>query len=224
MKTDNQIQQDVMAQLKWEPLLNSVTLGVAVKKGVVILSGIVDSYPKKIAAETAVKKVQGVRAVAEDIQVGVSPAYRKTDAEIAEAVATALKWHSAVQEEQIKIRVDDGNVWLEGMVDWEYQRRAVSGVVDNLTGVHNVYNTITVRPAITAADIRSKIKAAFDRSATIDAGKINADVVGNTVTLTGTVRSFAEKEDAEVAAWAAPGVIKVDNRLEIAITDYAFAD
>ena len=132
MKSDNQIQKDVMDELKWEPYLNASDIGVSVKNGIVTLSGQVDTYSKKIAAEKAPKRVAGVKAVAEDIQVGVSPVYSKTDTEIAQAVLNALKWHSAVQEEKIKIKVENGNVKLEGEVEWEYQRNNVKTAIENL--------------------------------------------------------------------------------------------
>jgi osmotically-inducible protein OsmY len=221
MKTDNQIQKDVMDQLKWEPFLNASEIGVAVKNGVVTLSGIVDTYSKKLAAEKAAKKVSGVKAVAEDIQIGVSPAYSKTDAEIAEAVLNALKWHSAVQEEKIKIKVENGVVTLDGEVEWDFQRSNAKTAIENLTGVRTVYNFIVLKPKITASDIEQKIRAAFQRSATIDSGTITADVVGSRVTLRGKVRSFAEIEDAENAAWFAPGVTSVENRIEMDIPEYA---
>ena len=224
MKTDNQIQKDVMEELSWEPFLNESEIGVAVKDGIVTLSGIVDSYSKKISAEKAAKKVVGVKAVAEDIQVGISPSYRKSDTEIAEAVLNALRWHTAVQEEKIKIKVEDGIVKLEGEVEREYQRNNAKMAIENLTGVRSVINLITVAPKITPSDISKKISTALHRSATFDAEKIKIDVVGSQVTLRGKVRSFAEKEDAENAAWAAPGISRVENRLEIEIPSYAFTE
>ena len=144
MKTDSQIQQDVMEQLKWEPFLNAAQIGVAVKNGIVTLSGQVDSYAKKLAAENATKKIEGVKALAEDIQIGVLPLYSKTDSEIAEAVYNALKWHAAVQEEKIRIKVENGIVKLEGEVDWEYQRRNAQAAIENLIGVRLVINLITI--------------------------------------------------------------------------------
>jgi osmotically-inducible protein OsmY len=224
MKSDIQIQKDVMEEIMWEPYLNASQIGVAVKNGIVTLSGQVDSFLKKLTAEKAAKRVTGVKAVAEDIQVGVSPSFKKTDTEIAEAVLNALKWHSAVQDEQIKIKVEEGVVRLDGEVEWEYQRSNAKKAIENLTGVKFVINSINLKPKITPLQIQQKINAAFLRSAIIDAGKIAADVTGSKVVLRGTVRSIAEKEDAEIAAWNAPGVTNVDSRVEIEVPEYAFED
>lgn len=224
MKSDSQIQKDVMEQLKWEPFLNASQIGVAVKNGVVTLSGNVDSYSKKVAAENAAKKIAGVKAIAEDIQIGVSPAYGKSDTEIAEAVLNALKWHSAVQEEKIKIKVENGNVRLDGEVEWEYQRTSVRSAIEHLAGVRSVINLIAVKPKVKPTDIQQKISSAFHRSATIDAGKITAEVTGTKVTLRGKVRSFAEKQDAENAAWNAPGVTIVESGLEVETPEYSMEE
>ncbi|MFI5129132.1 MAG: BON domain-containing protein [Chitinophagales bacterium] len=222
MKSDLEIQKDVMAEIMWQPFLKSSEIGVAVKNGVVTLSGQVDAYSKKLAAEGAAKKVSGVKAVAEDIQVGASPDFRKTDAEIAEAVVTALKWHAAVQEEKIKIKVEDGLVRLDGEVESEYQRANAQSAIENLTGVQSVLNLITLKPKVRPSDIQQKITSAFRRSANIDAGKITAEVFGSKVTLRGKVRSFAEKGDAERAAWLAPGVTNLESHLEIEVPEFAF--
>lgn len=222
MTSDFQIQKNVMEQLKWEPFLNASEIGVAVKNGIVTLSGHVDSYAKKLTAENAAKKVAGVKAIAEDLQIGVSPAFAKTDTEIAEAVVNALKWHSAVREEKIKMKVEDGNVRLDGEVEWDYQRRNAETAIENLNGVRSVTNLITVKPKASPQDIEQKINAAFHRSATIDAEKIHAGVVGSKVILRGTVRSYAEKKDAENAAWSAPGISYVENKINIEIPEYAY--
>jgi VCBS repeat-containing protein len=222
MKTDIQIQKDVMDELKWQPFLNSSEIGVAVKNGIVTLSGIVDSFSKKLSAEKAAKKVSGVKAIAEDIQIGVSPVYRKTDTEIAEAVFNALKWHSAVPEEKVKIKVEDGIVTLEGELEWEYQRMNARTAIQNLSGVRSVTNLITIKPNLNPFELEQKITEAFRRNATIDASKVNVSTSGSKVILTGKVRSFAESEDAEDVAWAAPGVYHVENKLSIVEPEFVY--
>ena len=171
MKTDIEIQKDVMDQLSWEPILNAAEIGVSVKNGVVTLSGIVDAYSKKIAAEIAARKVSGVKAVAEDIQVGFSPGYRKTDAEIAEAVLNALNWNTSILNLKFKIKVEDGVVTVEGEVNWEYQRSAVRMSIEHLTGVRRINNLVTIKSTVTPENVKQKILSAFHRSATIDADK-----------------------------------------------------
>jgi osmotically-inducible protein OsmY len=215
MKSDLEIQQDVFNQLKWEPFVKASEIGVSVNNGIVTLSGLVDSYSKKVAAENATRKVTGVKAIAEDIQIGVSPTFKKTDTEIAESVIKALKWHSAVPDEKLQVKVEEGIVTLDGEVEWEYQRTSAKNAVANLVGVRNVISNISVKPKALATDIKTKISSAFQRSATIDAERISIDVSGSKVTLRGHVRSYAEKTDAEDAAWAAPGIDSVVSYLEM---------
>jgi len=208
-----------MDQLKWEPFLNAEQIGVAVKNGIVTLSGIVDSYSKKIGAELAARKVVGVRVVAEEIQVGSSPLFDRTDTEIAEAILNVLKWHTAVPEELLKIKVEKGVVSLEGEVKWNFQREAAVNAVKNLVGVRSVNNYLTIRSVIAPADVKEKISASLTRHAVIDADRIRVEVSGNQVILSGTVRSLAERDDAEHAAWSAPGVDSVDNRLAVVVPE-----
>jgi len=215
MKSDFQIQKDVVEELAWDPSLRAEEIGVAVKNGVVTLSGTVDSYTKKLTAKKDARRVGGVKAIAQDIQLGVAPVFYKSDAAIAEAVVDALKWHSGVQENKIKIKVEDGVVKLEGEVEWEYQRANVKSAIENLAGVKTVLNLVTIKPQLIAGDIHQKITKALERSAAIDAAKIKVDVLGNKVVLSGKVRSYAEKEDAEASAWNAPGVATVISDIEI---------
>ena len=222
MKTDAQIQQDVINQLKWNPELEASEIGVSVHHGIVTLSGQVDTYFKKFEAERAAKKVSGVKAIAEDIHVGISTAMFRTDTEIAEAVVKALKWHTSIDDQKIKVKVENSSVTLEGQVDWEYQREAAKTAIINFAGVKNVFNLITIKPQLVPSDLQQKINSAFHRSAIIDGSKVKVDVLGSKVVLKGKVRSFSEREDAEEAVWAAPGVTSIENKLEVEEEEYSF--
>lgn len=222
MKSDVQILQDVLDQLAWEPDITATDITVTVKNGIVTLEGLVNTYSQKVTAEEAVKKIAGVRAVAEEIQVRISPAYKKTDAEIAEAVLFALKWNSHIPDGDIKVMVQEGVVTLEGEVEWDFQRIAARNAIKNLAGVRWINNNIMIRPLLEPNDIKQKITAAFMRSATIDAEKIAIETQGSTIILKGKVRSIAEREDAENAAWSAPGVTSVENELVVEEEAFAF--
>ena len=222
MKTDVEIQKDVMDELKWELLQNANEIGVAVKNGIVTLSGTVDSYYKKLQAERATKKVLGVKAVAQEIAVQLVDRSKRTDAEIASAVINALAWHSSIPEEKIKVKVEKGWVTLEGEVEWDFQRNYSRTAVENLQGVVGISNNIRIAPKLKSADIKNKIFAAFHRSATLDSDSININTEGGKVVLTGKVRSFVEKKDAEKAAYLAPGVTEVENKLVIDTEVYSY--
>jgi osmotically-inducible protein OsmY len=215
MKTDAEIQKDVLDELRWEPSLEATEIGVAVKRGVVTLSGTLNSYHKKAAAERAAKRVRGVIAVALDIEVKLGGGFIKNDAEVAEAVVNALKWHSALNEDRIKVKVEDGIVTLEGNVDWNYQKKAVTSAIESITGVKHILNNLTIRTRAEPKDIKQKISAAFHRSATIDSDNVHVVLEGDKAILQGKVRSWAEKIDAENAVWSAPGITKVENKLTV---------
>ena len=221
MKTDLEIQKNVMEELKWQPSINSAEIGVAVNNGVVTLSGTVDNYAEKRAAEKAALTVAGVKAVAEDIEVNLGFNHKKTDAELAEAAVNALKWNVLVPNDKIKVTVDNGWVTTAGTVDWAYEQNAVRNAINSITGVKGVSNLVKITPRVNPVDVKKKISAAFERSATIDANNIIVDNIGNKVTLIGTVRSYAEKLEAERAAWNAPGVATVENNLDVKIPSYA---
>lgn len=222
MKTDVEIQKDVIDQLTWEPILQETEIGVGVKNGIVTLSGTVVNYFQKVAAEHAVKKVAGVKAIAENIIVGIAADFVRSDTELADAVVHALKWNISVPDDKIMVKVENGVVSLEGEVEWDFQRAATEKSVVHIAGVKMVNNFITIQPKITPNNIKQKITESFERSATIDAGKIEVQVNGGTVTLTGKVRSFAEQDDAITAAWSAPGVCQVINDLDLEETEYLF--
>ncbi len=204
-----------MDALKWEPLLNKAEIGVTVDHGVVTLTGRVDSYPGKLAAERAAKGVNGVRALAEELQIKLDGNNVRTDTEIAQAAADALKWCTAIPDDRITVSVENGWVKLEGDVEWQFQKDEARREVEDIMGVKGVTNFVTVKPVLKPIDIKDKIQQAFQRSATVDASNISVDVNGSLVTLKGTVHSWAERDDAESAAWAAPGVAKVNDQLTV---------
>lgn len=215
MKTDEQLKKDVEAELNWDPSINDHGIIVSTKDGVVTLGGHVPFYADKIFAEKAVKSVAGVRGVANDIEVKPNMAHQRSDTAIAEAAVNAMKSSVAVPADGVKIVVREGWITLEGKVAFQYQKAAAESAVRTLWGVKGITNSITIIPSASAKDIRSKIHRAYQRHAAVDANKVKIDVSGNTVTLSGEVHSWHEKDDAENAAWAAPGVKMVHNNLSV---------
>jgi osmotically-inducible protein OsmY len=215
MKTASELQHDVLEELTWEPGLEAGGIGVAVHDGVVTLSGHVGTFTEQNRAEAAAKRVHGVRGVANNLVVKLPSSHVRDDTDLAEAAVHALRWTSSVPSEEVKVTVRNGWVVLEGEVEWFYQKETALRAVRDLTGIKGVTNLITVRPRSTAGEVKEKIEAAFRRSAEIDARAVNVEVDGSRATLRGRVSSWTEWEEAERAAWSAPGIDLVENDLEV---------
>jgi osmotically-inducible protein OsmY len=214
-RTDQQIQTDVLAEFRWDARVMPNEIGVMVKDGVVTLTGSVDSYTKKWAAEEAAHRVRGVKAVANDIEVRLPSSAERSDADIAAAAVRALEWDAFVPIDKIDVTVSKGWITLKGEVEWQYQRQDAERAVRRLAGVKGISNLIVVRPRVTPSELKKQIEQALVRTAELDAKRITVDVDGSKVILKGTVHSWAEKREAERQAWLAPGVTSVDNRITI---------
>ena len=217
--TDLEIQSDVIDELNWTRNVKANEIGVAVKEGVVTLTGTVESYLARQAAQDAALRIRGVHAVADEIEVHLHTSAERTDSDLALAIVNAFKWDAVVPTDQLEVAVSHGYVTLKGQVDWYYQREAAGRVVQRLAGVKAVNNMIIVAAHPAPADIKQRIERALVRSAEVDADTITVSVEENIATLTGTVRSYAEKVAAGRSAWLAPGIARVDNQIKIAYED-----
>ena len=214
-RSDSDIQRDVVSELKWDPSLRNDDIAVGVRDGVVTLAGFVDSYADRYSAERVASKVKGVKALANDIEVKLPSSSERPDPDIARAAVDALKWNISVPSDRIKVKVDKGWITLEGDVDWYFQKETAERAVRYLRGVKGISNLVTVKARPTTSDVKQRIKEALERGAEFDAERITVEVDGNTVTLKGTVRSYAEMRDAERAARNAAGVTEVKNKLVV---------
>ena len=215
MKTDAQLKKDVTAELEWDPSINASHVGVTAADGVVTLSGHLNTFAEKYAIERAVQRVQGVKAIAMELDVKLEPGHKRSDSEVAGAVESALLWHALVPAERIQVKVEKGWVTLKGEVDWEYQRQNVEKAVRPLTGVVGISNTISLKPSVTPVKVADRIRDAMARHAEREAKHIEVMVSGSAVTLRGTVDSWAERNAAFGAAWSAPGVLSVVNEIRV---------
>jgi osmotically-inducible protein OsmY len=215
LKTDEEIQNDVLAELKWDARIQPNEIGISVKDGIVTLTGWVDSYLKKWTAEDVAHRVDGVKGVANDIEVKL--ATERTDPDIAAAAVHAIEWDAFVPSDKVQVTVSKGWVTLRGEVEWQYQKEDAERVVRRLAGVKGVTNLITVKPRVTASELKKKIEDALVRNAEIDANKITVEVQGSKAIVKGSVRAWAEREEAERVAWSAPGITEVENRITLEV-------
>jgi osmotically-inducible protein OsmY len=217
MKSDSEIERDVREELRWAPDLHADDIAVSVKDGVVTLAGFTPSYTDRLEAEAAAKRVAGVHAVANDIEVRLPEIDQRPDPDIARDAVAALKSELPISHDKIKVIVKDGWITLEGSAEWQYQKTAAENAVRKIKGVKGVTNVIQLKPAVEPTDIQRRIQEAFKRSAELDANRISVEAKGSEVILKGTVRSWTEREEAERVAWSAPGVTHVEDRIVVGL-------
>jgi osmotically-inducible protein OsmY len=217
MLNNLELQKKVLDALDWEPSLDATRIGVAASGGVVTLTGQVPSYADRWTAERVIKLMAGVKGLANDLEVRLPGDARRTDTDLASAAVKALEWDVQVPHLKIKLRAADGWITLEGQVEWQFQREAAERAVRHLLGVKGVSNQITLTARVTPADLKNRIEAAFKRTAELEARRIRVETKGGTVVLDGTVHTWAERDEAERAVWAAPGVAAVEDHLAVAV-------
>lgn len=212
---DSTLRQDIIDELDFEPSIDAASIGVAVEDGVVTLSGHVSTYAQKATAEDAVRRVKGVRGIAEEIEVRPFGTNKTADDEIAKRALQTITWNTVIPDGAIQVKVQDGRVTLTGKVDWQYQKTAATQTIGGLAGVLGVYNKIEVKPHASVSDVKKRIEDALKRNAEVEAKAIRVNVVNGKVTLEGRVNNWAERSATERAAWSAPGVQSVDDRITI---------
>ncbi len=215
MKTDSDLKRDVEAELAWDPQVKSNAIGVAVKGGVVTLTGHIETFAEKHAAERALRRVAGVRAIALELDVKLDPSHKRSDTDVAQSAEQALQWNTSVPLDQLRITVDHGWVTLRGEVDWDYQRRAAEAAIRPIMGVMGISNEIVIKPKVSQADLKQRIATALGRQVERELKHLDIDVDGSKVTLRGKVNSWHERDAAQGVAWSAPGVRIVVNELSV---------
>ena len=215
MSSDIQLQKSVLDELAWEPTVDAAHIGVAAKDGVVTLTGHVSNYAEKLTAERAARRVKGVRAIVQEIDVKLPSSDARSDEDIAASALSVLRWHAGLPADQIQLKVEDGDVTLNGEVSWQYQKDQAESDIRKIKGVCSVANLITVKPSVQPYEVKRKIEEALRRSAELEASHISVSAAGGAITLSGRVNTWHEREVAEQAAWSAPGVTAVTDNLRI---------